>query len=226
MELDTVARMREAFYRLCGTDANDQALVDQTESTNDVAYLYLTRGCRSAQRWMIDMGFSGWRKRSTALSWTGTDATTGGRYSELPSDFLRAYGDDQRSALRQANGDEWGYEQMDGEFQKGNFYYFRDNQLWLGRNASPPTTLYLEYHYTHPKWDGTTTIDFPMDARWLIVAEAANVAKEENWLPGGPELEVKIERALQRAREETRKIARVSKRPRQLRKAARVANHW
>lgn len=226
MELDSVAMVREAWYRLVGTDAEDAALVAQGEDSDEVAYVFLTRGCRNAQRWMLKMGFSGWRDRSDALSWTGTDATTGGRYSSLPTDFLRAYGDDKHSALRKANGDEWGNENTDGEFSKGDYYYFRNNQLWLSRNATPPTTLYLEYHYQHPEWDADTTIDFPVDSRWLIVAEAANVAKEENWLLGGSDWEVKIERALQRAREETRDNVRPSKLPRQRQKATRYGNHW
>lgn len=226
MELDSVALVREAWYRLCGTDADDDYLTAQGEGANEVAYLYLTRGCRNAQRWMLDMGSKAWRKRSDALTWSGTDATTGGRYSALPTDFLRAFGDGERSALRQANGDEWGTEQLDGEFYKGNYYYFRDEAIWLARNANPPTTLYLEYHYQHPEWTASTTIDFPLDSRWLIIAEAANAAKEEDWLPGGPEMEVKIDRALTRAREEVRKNVRYSKRPRQIQKRTRYGNHW
>jgi hypothetical protein len=65
-----------------------------------------------------------------------------------------------------------------------------------------------------------------MDARYLIVAEAANVGKEENWLPGGREMEQKIERALFRAREEARHIARSTKNPRQFQKLTRFGNHW
>ena len=225
MELDTVAKVLHAFYRLCGTDEDDPYLTDQGEATNEVAYTYLTRGCREAQRSMLDMGHSGWRKRTAALTWS-TDSVTGEQYVALPSDFLRAFGDHKRSALRDADGDQWGWENENGEFEYGNFYYFRDYELRLGRRASPPSTLYLEYHYSHPLWNDSTTIDFPMDARWLIIAEAANTAKEENWLPGGPDMEVKIARALIHARQLARSVARVSKRPRQFRAPTRVGNRW
>jgi hypothetical protein len=115
------------------------------------------------------------------------------------------------------------------ETQRGDIFYFRGQQLWLGRWASPPTTLYLEYHFTHPEWSDSlldADIDFPMDARYLIVAEAANSAKEEDWLVGGTELEQKIERALSRARDEARDVARVTRSPRMFIKPYRAGNHW
>ena len=58
-ELTTVAQFVDAFYRLVGTDTGDQSLTEQGESADDVAYINLTKGCRSAQRWMIRMGFQG-----------------------------------------------------------------------------------------------------------------------------------------------------------------------
>jgi len=227
VELDTVAKVLYAWYRLVGTTSADGALTDLGEGTNDVAYLYLTRGSRKAQRWMADMGYGGWRKRGSALSWSGADATDGGRYSALPSDFLRAYGSARLSALRKADGTPWGQEvTAHEETVKGDFYYLRGEQLWITRLANPPSALYLEYHYKHPAWDGDTTIDFPMDARPLIVAEAANVAKEEDWFPHGPEIEQKIERALARAREEARGVARQTKQPRQFQRPRRIGNRW
>ena len=229
MELDTVDRHLQEFYRLVGVESDDPALTDQGEATDEVARLYLTRGCRSAQRWMLRMGYQGWRERSIALSWSGSDAADGGRYSALPSDFLRAYGNKRVSALREADGRPWGTElNAEEDYRRGSFYYFRDQQLWVAHSAVPPGTLYLEYHYLHPKWEALDDddIDFPMEARPLIVAEAANDAKEENWLPGGPEMERKIERALLRAREEARDIARQTKGPRTFRKPYRAANRW
>ena len=227
MELDSVDKHIEAFYRLVGTTSEDSALTEQGEATNEVAYLYLTRGCRKAQRWMINVGYDGWRKRSSALSWSGTDAADGGRYTDLPDDFLRAYGNERKSALCEAGGDGWGQEiDPEQEHLRGNFYYVNGPQLWITRNASPPSTLYLKYHYTHPKWESSTTIEFPMDARSLIVAQAANAAKEENWLPGGPEMKAGIVSALAMAREEARDIVRPTKKPRQMRKAPRCGNRW
>lgn len=229
MELDSIAKFRNAFYRLCGTESDDPELTLQGEGATEVVDLYLTDGSRNAQRWMLDMGYGGWRKRSSALSWTGTDATTGGRYSSVPGDFLRAYGNERDSCLHKANGDRWGIQiSPEDDRLKGNHFYFRGDELWITRNASPPTTLYLEYHYVHPGWDGLAdaNIDFPKRARRLIVAEAANVAKEENWIPGASELETKIERALMRARSEARSIARLTKQPRQFRRARRIGNRW
>ena len=69
MELDSVARVVAAFYRLVGSESGDEALIAQGESADDVAYLFITRGCRNAQRWLLKMGFNGWRKRSAALTW-------------------------------------------------------------------------------------------------------------------------------------------------------------
>lgn len=229
MELDTIAKHRNAFYRLCGTESDDPELVLHGEGATEVVDLYLTDGCRNAQRWMLDMGYGGWRKRSSALSWTGTDATTGGRYSSLPSDFLRAYGNERESCLHKANGDPWGTQISPEEDRlKGNLFYFRGEELWIGRLASPPTTLYLEYHYTHPGWDDLDNddIDFPKRARRLIIAEAANIAKEENWIVGGPEMELKIERALRRAQSEARGYSRLTKQPRQFRRVRRAGNRW
>ena len=227
MELDSVTKIREAWYRLLGTTEDDPALVEQTEAVNDVAYEFLTVGCREAQRHMLKMGFKGWRKRSAALSWSGTDAADGGRYSALPTDFLRAYGNRTVSALREASGDRWGSEiDPDDDNLKGDYYYIRGEQLWLGRSASPPATVYLDYHYKHPLWSASVTIDFPMDARMLIVAEAAAAAMLESWLLGGPELEQKISRALMQWRERARGISRATKSPRQFAKPVRFGSRW
>jgi hypothetical protein len=227
VELSTVVQLRNAFLRLVGTVANDSALVENGEALNEVADTYLTLGCREAQRWMLHMGYAGWRKRSSALTWLGSDAADGGRYCALPSDFLRAYGNQRVSALREANGDPWGVELLpDDELAKGNGYSIRGDTLWLARTAQPPTPVYLEYHYTHPLLASGVTLDFPVDARSLIVAEAANVAKEENWEPLGPDGEQKIERYLARARERARDIARANKGPRTLRKPRRLGNRW
>lgn len=229
MELSTVARCRNAFLRLVGTDDTDSALTDLGEAANEVVDLYLTRGCRDAQRWMLKMGYDGWRKRSSALTFTGTDAADGGQKATLPSDFMRTSGNTRRSALREASGDSWGAQiDQEEDSHKGNYYYLRGTELWLARTAVPPTTVYLDYHYQHPTWTGLAdgSIDFPLEVRPLIIAEAANVAKEENWLPGGRDMEAKIERALARAREAARDFARQTKGPRTFRKPVRWGNHW
>lgn len=229
MELDTVQRMRHVFFRLTGTTSDDPALTEMGEDTNEVVDIYLTRGARAAQRWMLRMGYGGWRQRSSAITWSGADDTDGGRYAALPSDFLRSFGSSRVSALVEADGDRWGTEiRPDEEQLRGDFYYIRGEQLWITRDASPPSTVYHEYHYEHPEFDGLAdgSIDFPMEARPLIVAEAADAAKEENWLPGDRMMELKIARSLQRAREEARHIARPTNQPRRMRAPARHGNRW
>jgi hypothetical protein len=227
MDLDSVEKVKDAWYRLVGTNPDDAALTELGESEDDIAYQYLTRGCRKAQRYLLKQGYRGWHTRSSALSWSGTDAANGGQYTALPSDFLRAAGDERVSALREANGDPWG-QQVDirqGTL-RGSGYYFKGDELWLTRGATPPTTLYLEYHTAHAAWTSVVTIDFPLEVRALIVAEGADAAMEENWLPGGREMEAKIDRALKRARLEAQDFARPTRQPRQFRKVRRVGGHY
>lgn len=221
--------LKRRFFRLLGTEPDDPMLSELGEDANEVVESYLTEGTREAQLWMLAQGYDGWRKRSSALAWSGSDDADGGTYSDLPSDFLRAYGDGRESALRQANGDTWGRQITPrDDIRVGNGYYFRGSQVWLTRRAQPATTLYLEYHYKHPDFTGLADgdIDFPVDARSLIPTYGAERAMEENWLPGGPELQAKVERALLKAQRLALQVARQSKQPRQFRKAVRYGNHW
>ncbi len=228
MELDTVALILEAWYRLVGSETGDMDLEEQGEDADEVGYINLTRGCRRAQRWMIRMGYGGWRKRSSALAWSGADGTDGGRYvTTMPTDFLRAYGNMRRSALVEAGGDRWGTEILeDHDHLKGDHYYLKGGVLWLTRTARIPTTVYLDYHYLHPKWESGVSIDFPIEARHLIVAEAAKSASQDNWFPGGKEMRDNIDDALRDARTEARYIARPTKQIRQFRRPLRIANRW
>lgn len=223
MELTTVVQIRNLFYRLLSTDEDDSGLTQQGESINEVAYTYLTEGCRAAQRWMLKNGYHGWRRRSSAItSWSGADATDGGRYTDLPSDHLRVYGTGQMSALVLANGEPWGELIEPENYQyEGDFYYIRGEELWLTRKAQVPATVYLEHHYLHPAWSDGVTIDFPIEARRLIAAEAAWRAVDESWYPFGPVEELKIEKAVTKARSHAASIARPTKEPRRMRPARR-----
>lgn len=231
--LDTVAKLVEAFYRLTGSVSTDPALNARGESDDDIAYVALTRGARAAQRWMIDNGFeSYWRSRSSAVTWSGTEASDGGRYVSLPSDFLRLWGDRTRvkSALVEADGDGWG-RLIDEEKSdvRGDYYYLKGGNLWITRDASPPTTVYIEYHHKHPAINTTLAdadIDFEMDARPLIVAEAAVSGKYESWFAGDEAMERRIEMALDKARQEARQIARRTRSARRFAPPLRYANHW
>lgn len=228
MELDSVSKVKFAFLRLVGTEADDPELVLHGESVDEVIYLYLTRGSRAAQRYMLENGYQGWVKRSAALTWSGSDAADGGRHTDLPTDFLRAYGHSRMSALEEADGDRWGSEiRTDEEYKyKGDGYYFRGEELWLTRQAESPATVYLRYHYKHTLWSSGVTIDFPMDARPLIVAEAADLARNENWTVLEREDELRIDRALDRAQKEARDLCRPSKQPRVLRRPPRFGSRW
>lgn len=77
MELDTVPKLRDAWYRLVGSESDDDGLTDQGENQDDVAFLWLTHGFRAAQNWLIDYGLdTWWRKRSAAfdvLSFSGSE---------------------------------------------------------------------------------------------------------------------------------------------------------
>src|SRR3990167_5281846 len=103
--MDSVAAIRRAFYRLVGSTEDDSFLEEQGEAANEVAYTYLTIGSREAQLWMLKVGYVDWAKRSSALTFSGSDAADGGRYVALPTDFLRTRGDRRNSPLRDADGD-------------------------------------------------------------------------------------------------------------------------
>ena len=235
-DLDTVAEIKAALYRLLGMTSADTGLKLQGEATDDVAYQLLTRGTRSAQRWLLRCGYVGWRKRSSALSFSGTDAADGGRSASLPTRFLRAYSPrDQwgrRSALVEASGDRWGNEiEAEERHLTGDLYYFFDTdgteQLWLARSAAPPATLYLEYHEAHVEWTSAilaSAIKFPLECRHLIASEAAVLGMDEAWFPGDSALAQSIERALFRDREHARDYARQGKGPRTLRRPMRFGN--
>lgn len=230
--LDTVAKLRRAFLRLVGTESDDPALTDLGEAANEVTNYFLTRGVWAAQRNLLKVGYQGWKKRSSAItSWTGSDDTDGGRYTTLPTDFLRAYGSHRHSCLVEADGDPWGQQILQEQAnQRGDGFYFEGvDQLWLTRDASPPSTLYLWYHYRHPEIDGDlddADIDFPVEARPMIPAEAAFFAMEEAWVPGGQDMELRISRARNAAREAARGLGRSSKQPRTFRRVRRAGNHW
>lgn len=231
MELTSVADLRDAWYRLVGSESDDDGLTDQGENQDDVAFLWLTHGCRAAQNYLIDYGLDyRWRKRSPALSFQGSDATDGGRWTDLPADFLRLWGrpNQPSSALVEPNGKRWGKEinEEESSVKEGNLYYLKNDQLWLARTANLPTVVHLEYYYRHPAINGDASIVFPIDARNLIVAYAADGAKEDGWLPGGIEMEVKITRRLVNAKREALRVARQNRQARRFRKATFYASHW
>ena len=234
MVLDTLAKFEQAFYRLTGSKADADSLIEQGEAAGDVALLWLTHGCWAAQQILLDAGLAGWwRKRSAAIVWLGSDATTGGRYWALPTDFLRLSGDRGRSSLVQANGDTWGRECDEKDDPvRGNAYYLRNAQLWLLRGAGPPATLYLDYVYRHAEWDSgiggiapAAQFDFPTDLRPLIVVCAAQQAWAESWIDLSDDQKHKTDDAVTYWTRQAQKIARRSRAARRMRVGPRYPGY-
>jgi hypothetical protein len=231
--LSTRAKFHDAFWRLCGNISTDAALIESGEAVDEVADQCLTHGIWQAQRFLVDAGYNGWVARSTAVtSWTGTDAANGGRYTAVPTDathgFLRLAGDYDRSSLVKANGDPWGCEvSYDQRSAKGDGYYLKNDQVWLLRTASVPSTIYIEYHQQHVEFAATTFdagLSFPVDVRMLVVAYGAQQALDEGWLPiEDPDA---IREAIQTQERRARDFARRSHAVRHVRQRPRLGNHY
>lgn len=227
-ELSTTADCLEAFYRLVGSDSSDTSLRENGEAADEVAYLYLTRGVRAGQRYLINLGM-GERWLTTATLTFGAAAADGTRTATLPTDNVRLSGDRATSALSDAaTGHPWGrmVDERTLRGAVGDLYALSADTVKVANGASLPTTTKLSYIARHAAIEVGVALDFPIDARWLIPTEAASAAKEEGWLPGGPEMETKIDRALFRAREEAKQIARRTRAPRQFRAPTRVGSRW
>jgi hypothetical protein len=221
-----------AFYRLVGTVSTNDSLAENSEAADEVADLCLTNGIRRAQRFMLDSTYYGWVKRSAAITWSGTDATTGGRYVAVASDFLKLAGDEHRSSIVEANGDPWGFEvTVEDRTAKGDGYYIKEvegeERIYLLRTARPPTTAYYEYHYQHEEFSADlldADIKFPADARGLSVAYAAEHGKAERWFPRASDKE--IEKAVNTWESIARGVARRSRTPRKMKTRPKVGNHY
>jgi hypothetical protein len=232
MDLTTVALVRKAFYRLTGVREGDPTLTRRGEAATEVVDGALTRGSRAAQRWMLKQGYMGWRTLSDPLVWT-TQAD-GTQRAPLPDDFLRAFGDEKRSALVEADGDRWGQQlTADRGHRRGDAYWIEGlGHVYVARGATPPAGLLLDYHYRHPPWTGAAgwedlfEIDFPLEARPLIVAHAALSAKNEAWLPGDESMPAKIAAALREAQTDAMDVARATKQARRFRPVKRMGTRW
>jgi hypothetical protein len=205
-----------AFYRLVGTVSTNDSLAENSEAADEVADLCLTNGIRRAQRFMLDSTYYGWVKRSAAITWSGTDATTGGRYVAVASDFLKLAGDEHRSSIVEANGDGYYIKEVEGE-----------ERIYLLRTANPPSTAYYEYHHQHEEFSSelvAADIKFPADARGLVVAYAAEHGKAERWFPRASDKE--IEKAVNTWESIARGVARRSRTPRKMKTRPKVGNHY
>ncbi|TVQ98311.1 MAG: hypothetical protein EA398_13500 [Deltaproteobacteria bacterium] len=218
--------MRRAFYRMVGARPVDPALNAFGASQDDVANELLTEGAHEAQRFMIGAGYHGWMRRFGPLV---LDEDDEGRFAVLPVDFLTAQGWRRQSALEDASGRSWGKE-ADGRdpLSRGNVYWIPDyTTLRFGRGALVPTEVYLRYHYFHPTFGSSEeTVDFPPDARRLVVCMAAQAAVDEDWVPGQEEAMGRIDRALAKARQRARRVAVTSKRQRQVQEPPVFGTRW
>lgn len=199
--LATRVELARAFLHLTGSTRDDDALSELDAAAGDQLYYYLTQGAWAAQQYMLEHGWPDmWQKTSTALVYAA-DGTE--RYAVLPTDFLALAGDFRRSSLYDAQGREYGM-LVDGPTLSGrwgsNSYALRNDRLYLGEGFGSPA-LTLRYHYRHPEFDAdAVAVDFPKEHRPLIVAEAGVLASADSWLPGGQDMEARIDRAVNAAR--------------------------
>ena len=221
--------LRRAFFRLTGVDANNTALTEHDGSTLETLYQFLQYGLWDAQAFLIDCGMGDrWIKRSSTLSFSGSDSVDGGKYTALPSDFLRLAGDDDVSALCQPDGTRWGRlvdMRCRGEV-RGNYYWLMNDRLYIAPGASPPSDLVMEYHHKLATLADGSTVDFPEEHRSLIVAYAADRAQSDAWLPGDLEMNAKIAANLDRLKKLAWVRARRNSGPRKMRARRVVGTHW
>ena len=230
-EIATVPDMLKAWYRLVGTNASDDALTEQGEAADEVAYTFLTEGIRDAQDWLImSGGGERWHATANLVTWLGAEASDGGRYIALPSDCLRIDGDDERTALRYPDGTDWGREMdaRDRFDRRGNFYYVINDNLWIARGADPPNPVVLHYFKRHtalPLGTGLS-LDFPTDAMPLIPAFGAVNAMADAWFPLDQTREAALLANLERWKAKTRYKIRRSRTPRKIRGRKPFGTHY
>jgi hypothetical protein len=227
-ELSTVADCLKAFYRLVGTTSDDDAMSENGEAADEVAYLYLTRGARSAQVYLIALGMSERWKSSATLSF-GSAAVDGTRDANLPADFLRASGDRVNSALWDGtSGKRWGrqVEETDIRTALGDYYALVGEKVRVANGASIPSTPKLDYIASHAAIAAASTLDFPTLALWMVPAEAAYLAMAEPWFIGDAQAVAAIERARTNAREEAKQYARRTREPRRITPTRIYGSHW
>ena len=93
--LDNRVELENAFYRLTGLSGSDGRWTAHETASEDTLFTWMFQAMRNAQAWYLDhIDYARWHKTSSTLSWSGTEAANGGRYSDLPSDFVRLF--DQR----------------------------------------------------------------------------------------------------------------------------------
>ncbi len=238
MPLTDRASILREFYRLTGTSGSDRAATAHDSGTLEGIYNLLQHGAWDAQLYLIQVGEAAlWlTTTSGAFAWSGADSTHGGRYTNLPSDFLRAAGSERESPLREPGGRRWG-QLIDFEDRFsvwGNRFWFQEGQLWVARGASPPSDLVLDYHERlatladsaagPPVVDNT--VDFPIVHRPLIPAFAAERAAYQSWFPLDEAGKASVIANLRGLKRKARAQARRATQPRKMRRPAGVGRWW
>jgi hypothetical protein len=220
--------LRRAFYRLLAISPQDDAVTEHESEAEETVNYFIQHGLWNAQYWLLtNTSLRKWIQEVGPITWL-TDSTTGDRYVELPDDFIRLAGDDNNTAFFYRTSSQaqrrlpWGNEmdQRDKLNYSGAGYYIENDRIVLARRAdvSSGRNLYYDYYYRHAVLDEEETIDFPVDIRPLIVAEAAAMALSESWLPFEDiESENKILRNLAYWRNVASSKARRSRTPQKLR---------
>lgn len=228
------ASLARAFYRLTATSATNPALIEHDGSSLETLYQYLQYGLWDAQEFMLDCGLlNRWVTVSSTLSFSGSDASNGGRYAALPADFIRLAGDGINSALHSPNGTTWGHliDWMDRRRAGPSSYWLESTtsnvwRLWVGPGASPPSDLVADYHHQLGTLADSTTVEFPSQHRGLIVAFAADRAMSDSWLPGDEAMQLKIAANLAKQKKEAERRTRLSHGPKKRRIHKSGATHY
>ena len=150
--------LKRALYRLTNTDDLDDAMLEHDATSLDGIYMALQEGVDDAQQYLVDSGLSDyWLTTSATLSFSGSDQD---KNDALPTTdtasadkrFWRLYGDHKWSSLRKANGERWGLEVPASARLRlrGNYYYLRNERLYLVRGASAPSDLVMDYIFRLP----------------------------------------------------------------------------
>lgn len=223
--LDSRAALLRQFYHHLNTDATDDALIEHDAATGEQADRYLQFGLWNAQAFLVGLGLGErWRAVSSALSWSGSETSNGGRYLSLADGgsftrFLKLAGDDKNSALRSVDGTRWGTEIYErNRFDvRGNYYYLLgDDELWVTKGANVPTGTVADYYQRHAPLESGTTIDFPVDLTPLIPAEAAYLAIHDAWVALSDQQQSKVAAVRKHWRDEAARRRR-SRTPKRMR---------
>lgn len=233
--LDNRAELRRELLRLIAMSTSDGSLGEHEATSGDTLNHLIQHGTWEAQNYYLNhVDPNRWRTRSSAITWSGADSTDGGRYVALASNFLRLYGDKEKSALVEADGTRWGtlIEPTERYEVRGAFYWIDATtsgveRLWIARDADPPATVYYEYTYRHPTFsDDSTAAEFPLQHCPLIVAFAAEYAMLHALFPGSDELASKVERNLAFWKAQVFVAGRRSREPRKAKSGRVIGTRW